>query len=115
VIENLAENAVKYGYPDTPVKIEIVQNETLTRISVHNEGRKIEKEKRDYLFELFQRGEASETKSKWGWGVGLTLVRGITEAHGGKVRVESTEEKGTTFIVELPSSVKSERAPGKAA
>ena len=37
-----------------------------------------------------------------GWGLGLTLVKGIAEAHGGLVSVESSSEQGTTFFVELP-------------
>ena len=41
------------------------------------------------------------TRAK-GWGLGLTLVRGAAEAHGGRVRVESDAETGTTFILELP-------------
>ncbi len=47
-----------------------------------------------------------EGSSKKGWGLGLTLVRGIAEAHGGKVQVESSPFKGTTFTVELPKDAR---------
>lgn len=101
IIENLCNNAIKYGYPDTPVTITLEQKVNEVQISVMNKGELISAEDQQNLFLPFRRGKKAEG-SKKGWGIGLTLVRGVAEAHGGSARVESALEKGTTFIVTLP-------------
>lgn len=100
VIENLATNATKYSTPNTPITIAIQQAESTVSISVHNEGQPISPENRSLLFKQFRRAKSSETQT--GWGLGLTVVKDVTEAHHGTVRVESREGEGTTFTVELP-------------
>jgi signal transduction histidine kinase len=100
IIDNLATNAVKYGSPDSPITITLQQDQSKVVITVHNEGSPISKEDQSILFKEFRRAKSAETQT--GWGLGLTVVKGLTEAHQGRVRVESTEEKGTSFIVELP-------------
>jgi len=105
VVENLASNAVKYGAKDTPITISIGQMESKVTISVHNLGKSIPMEEQPILFQQFRRTQ--EAKAKVGWGLGLTVVKGITEAHHGSVRVTSTETAGTTFTVELPRDARS--------
>ena len=102
IIENLASNAVKYGEAEKPVTISISRIGRLMRISVHNYGNPLTPEQQATIFEPFQRTKTAETGGKLGWGLGLTLVRGLAEALKGKVWVESSEEKGTIFTVELP-------------
>lgn len=102
VIENLASNAVKYGDPDGNVTIFIEENESRVFLRVHNFGSPISTEDQESLFELFRRSDSAQRGSKTGWGLGLTLVRGIVEAHGGIVTVRSLPVEGTTFIVDLP-------------
>ncbi|MFY0527474.1 sensor histidine kinase [Archangium gephyra] len=58
------------------------------------------------LFQYFARTKSAEASGKKGWGIGLTLVKGVAEAHGGSVHVESTPEQGTTFRVRLPGTAK---------
>ena len=53
------------------------------------------------LFTMFRRAKRAEA-TREGWGIGLTLVKGIAEALGGTVAVESRQGHGTTFFVELP-------------
>jgi signal transduction histidine kinase len=54
------------------------------------------------LFQPFHRTHLSDAPHKEGWGLGLTLVRGIVEAHKGEVMVTSYPKEGTTFTVDLP-------------
>jgi len=70
---------------------------------VHNEGNPIPLKDQASLFDYYQRANAQEGNQQ-GWGIGLTLVKGIAEAHGGKVEVRSSEEEGTTFSIILPLS-----------
>lgn len=98
-IDNLVSNALKHGDPGSDVNIGIRQGAHQTFIAVHNLGEPIAKEKQEELFNLYYR--AAPEKSK-GWGLGLTLVKGIVEAHGGKVEVDSTKEEGTTFTMMVP-------------
>lgn len=107
VFENLGTNAIKYGNPDTSVTFTIKKHDSEVRIEVQNEGDVISAEEQMTLFEQFRRTKKSEGSSKKGWGLGLTLVRGVAEAHGGTVKVTSTKESGTTFTVILPQDARS--------
>ncbi len=103
IVENLANNAVKYGFANTPVTLCLLQEiDIQVTISVHNEGDSIPFEDLDRLFLPFQRTELAERSRQLGWGLGLTLVQGLAEAHGGWADVESSQEKGTIFRVHLP-------------
>ncbi len=103
VIENLVLNAIKYGTLNTPITIKLSQFEGITEIRVHNVGPAISPEDIPTLFEPFHRLKRATESGRKGWGIGLTLVRGIVEAHQGNVWVESSFKDGTTFIVELPT------------
>ncbi len=103
VIENLATNAHKYSSPDTPVVITILQSAATVTLLVHNEGNPISEVSQARLFQRFRRAKPSDAQT--GWGLGLTVVKGVTEAHHGVVKVESSPEKGTTFIVEIPRRI----------
>jgi signal transduction histidine kinase len=102
VFENLANNAVKYGLPARPITIELRSLDQKVRISVHNDGNPLSREEQKLIFEPFRRSYSAERSAQRGWGLGLTLVRGITEAHGGRVQVQSEAGKGTTFTIEIP-------------
>lgn len=101
ILENLCTNAVKYGYNDTPITIHTETTSDQIKISVHNLGPMIDGEEREYLFEAFARARSAQLAKKKGWGLGLTLVKGLSEAMNGNVTVKS-DEKGTIFTVALP-------------
>lgn len=105
-IENLVINAVKYGSRDTPIEVRVVDQGERVSISVHNAGSLITPSEQKSLFQPFSRIVSPASKGKKGWGLGLTLVLGIAEAHGGKVRVESEAEKGTTFTILIPKDTR---------
>ena len=102
VLDNLASNAAKYGAPGSPITIRCRDKEGGVELVVHNLGNPIPADEAPRLFEPFHRARAAEESGHKGWGIGLTLVKGIVEAHGGTVRVESGAESGTSFRVELP-------------
>ena len=102
VLENLCGNAIKYGDPYKPVKVTLVQIADIVTIQVQNEGSPIPAADQEKLFQPFRRIEAGLEGRPTGWGLGLTLVKGIVEAHGGQVTVNSKPETGTVFTVTLP-------------
>lgn len=113
VIENLANNALQYGDSQTPVTIKLESSGDQIILSVHNEGNPIPQEAQDGLFKQFCRLRTANKSTQKGWGLGLTLVRGITQSHGGNVIVESTPEDGTTFKVILPKDPRSKNGVAK--
>lgn len=98
---NLIVNALKYGSRSAPVVIRVTGSDDVA-VSVHNEGAPIAPEDLDHLFEPFRRSLSPRADSPKGWGLGLALVRGCAEAHGGRVDVESSAATGTTFTLTLP-------------
>jgi len=106
LVENLCNNAIKYGDPTGRVTVSLRQDGDEAELCVHNWGNPIPAEEQEGLFQYFARTKSAEASGKRGWGIGLTLVKGVAEAHGGSVQVESRQEKGTTFRVRLPRNVK---------
>ena len=105
-VENLCTNAVKYGAPDTPIKVSVTAEGPGSErvwLQVQNQGEPLSPEESRSLFELFRRGPRAERSGESGWGLGLTIVKGVAEAHGGDVRVESSRESGTVFTLEMPT------------
>ncbi|MEZ0393213.1 MAG: sensor histidine kinase [Pseudobdellovibrionaceae bacterium] len=101
-LENLLNNAIKYGGAEAPITIEVRSREDRLFLSVHNEGSYIPVDEQEGLFQPFRRSEAARTGSTKGWGLGLALVRSVAEGHGGSVIVESSENTGTTFMMDFP-------------
>ena len=110
VVENLVTNAVKYGSRNSPVHIILENSEDKLIIKVHNLGAPIDKANQSEIFEFLNRGRDPEKSGLESWGMGLTLVKSVAEAHGGKVDLESNEENGTTFSIHLK---KYANKPGK--
>lgn len=103
IIENLTANAVKYGRENGTVTIKLSSTPENIILSVHNWGNPIPENEQENIFKQFKRAHAAIESSKAGWGIGLTLVKGLAEAHGGSVTLSSSEKEGTTFCVLLPN------------
>lgn len=101
MIENLCMNAIKHGAKERPVKVSVLEHDGGAVLEVQNEGPPIPEDIQASLFEPYQRGPTQQARSK-GWGLGLTIVKGIAEAHGGRIMVASNAEEGTVFRVLLP-------------
>lgn len=102
VIDNLALNAVKYGDPLKPITFDVFAKGERICLSVHNFGDPITQEDQKHIFAPFRRTKSQKSQKTKGWGIGLSLVRGIVESHGGSVAVKSDAVDGTTFLIELP-------------
>lgn len=102
IIENLASNAMKYSYPNSLVTLIVIERDSWVDIAIHNEGHPIPADEQAQLFHAYHRTESAISTGLKGWGIGLTIVKGLAEAQGGTVKVESSAEKGTVFTVSLP-------------
>lgn len=102
VLENLVGNAVKYGNPGTPITVKTDAAYGRLILSVHNEGAPIPPDEQECIFQMYRRAETAKRNDKGGWGIGLPFVRAVAESHGGSIGVDSSTERGTTFIVDIP-------------
>jgi signal transduction histidine kinase len=100
MLENLVNNALKYGHEHAPVTIYLSQTAQTATIKVHNQGAAIASDERDILFQQYRRSRTIE--SEVGWGLGLTVVKGMVDAHQGSIEVQSEEGHGTSFTIDLP-------------
>lgn len=101
VMDNLISNAVKYGDPHRPVEVNLQGDDKIIQVSIHNYGTPIPADELKNIFEKFKRSENSHHQK--GWGIGLSLVKSVVEAHKGTVLV-SSNEGGTTFKLEIPAN-----------
>ena len=110
VVENLVTNAIKYGARDQPVTVTLEDSFEEIIIKVHNEGESIDEKNQSEIFEFLNRGRVSNNSRLESWGMGLTIVKSVAKAHGGKVNLKSTKEHGTTFSLSLKKNFSE---PGK--
>ena len=108
-LSNLLINAVKHGNEQTPILIVLSETDLEVEIAVNNQGRVLESQELIQIFKPFRKLSAAETSKKKGWGLGLTIVRGIAEAHHGRVVAESSTAAGTTFRLVIPKDARSKK------
>jgi signal transduction histidine kinase len=106
-LKQLLANAVEHGDRAAPIFVLVSGRTTGAELSVHNAGSSITPERQAHLFAPFAQPHSPGLgRHHHGWGVGLTLVWGCAEAHGGRVQVQSAPGKGTTFVLALPSDAR---------
>jgi len=103
VFTNIVENAIKYNRPSGKIDIQVNEYMGQAVVSVEDTGMGIPESEMDKIFDRFYRVDASRGLTV-GSGLGLSIVRTIVEAHGGKVEVKSEVGKGSTFSVTLPKN-----------
>jgi two-component system, OmpR family, sensor histidine kinase KdpD len=99
----LLDNATKYGGPGSAITIDVQEEPSEVIISVRNDGSFIPPEEREKVFQRFYRGPESDRKAS-GTGIGLSVVKRVTEAHRGRVWTDSNQS-GTTFFLTFPRMI----------
>jgi two-component system phosphate regulon sensor histidine kinase PhoR len=102
IFTNLIDNANKYS-PEAPhITVSTHSDDTNVYISVSDQGKGMTKEQQTKIFDPFYRVPTGNVHDVKGFGLGLSYVKKMVEAHGGSIGVESKMGKGSTFTVQLP-------------
>ena len=102
VIFNLLDNALKYSKEDPQIKLATATKKDFVVISVKDNGIGIAKDHQNQIFERFFRVPTGNVHDVKGFGLGLSYVKKIVDAHNGKIKVESILNKGTKFSLYFP-------------
>lgn len=103
VIINILSNAIKYNNGNNEIYIKVFKKNNSINISIKDSGIGIPKSEYKNIFERFYRLDKSRGSNEKGAGVGLTIAKSIVNAHGGEIEVYSEINKGSEFIISLPS------------
>jgi two-component system phosphate regulon sensor histidine kinase PhoR len=100
IIFNLLDNAIKYSADNLKIVVETVMSGSNTiAIKITDNGIGMSKETQSRIFEKFYRAHTGNLHNVKGFGLGLSYVKAMLDAHGGKIRVDSIPGKGTTFTI----------------
>ena len=102
IITNLLSNAFKFTPNGGRIEFSITTSHSNIEIAVSDTGIGISSERVDKIFDRFYQVDSSHTREQEGTGLGLALTKELVELHKGKIKVESSEGKGSTFTVTLP-------------
>jgi two-component system, NtrC family, sensor histidine kinase KinB len=103
VISNLVGNALRYTPSGGTIRVAASATDRATRLEVTDSGPGIPADMKDYIFERFVQ-YGSDGHEKGSAGLGLSIVKEIVEAHGGRIFVENANSHGARFIVEIPTA-----------
>jgi signal transduction histidine kinase len=101
-VVNLVNNALKYSADDKFLGVKLYRDNGSVKLEVVDHGIGIARRDQTKIFEKFYRTGDPLVHNTKGSGLGLSLVRHITEAHGGEIEVDSTPGKGSKFVLSLP-------------
>ncbi|HKZ34720.1 MAG TPA: ATP-binding protein [Patescibacteria group bacterium] len=104
VLANLLSNAIKYTNKGGIVTVSAAKKKDTVVIAIRDTGIGMSEEQVKNLFNKFQQFQARGTEGEKGTGLGLVIAKGIIQAHGGELRVESEENVGSIFYISLPIS-----------
>lgn len=99
---NLVNNALKYSADEKFLGVKLYREDSVVKLEVADHGIGIARRDQSKIFEKFYRAGDPLVHNTKGSGLGLSLVRHITQAHGGEIAVESTPGRGSKFILSLP-------------
>jgi signal transduction histidine kinase len=101
-LDSLVENAVKHTSPGDRIELGARAGADTVSIVISDSGAGIPPENLDQIFDRFARADSSRSREAGGFGLGLSIVKAIVEAHGGSVSVSSRHGEGTSFELRLP-------------
>jgi signal transduction histidine kinase len=104
VLYNLIQNAIRHTPANGTILVEAQDMGAMVQIAVADTGQGIHKDDLERVFDRFYRGEKSRSKEYGGAGLGLAIAKGIVEAHGGRIWVESVVGQGSRFSFCLPKA-----------
>jgi heavy metal sensor kinase len=99
---NLVANGIKYTPEGGALEIAILREGEMARVDIVDNGIGIPVESQPYIFDRFYRVDKARNRMDGGSGLGLAIVKSIAVAHGGRVSVQSTPNRGSTFTILLP-------------
>jgi two-component system phosphate regulon sensor histidine kinase PhoR len=102
LISNLIDNAIKYSRERLMIKIQTHRTAKNISIRIEDNGIGMSKETQRRIFEKFYRAHTGNVHNVKGFGLGLSYVKSVVDAHGGRIKVDSTVGKGTAFVLEIP-------------
>ncbi|MCG8581507.1 MAG: HAMP domain-containing histidine kinase [Bacteroidales bacterium] len=102
VIVNLLENALKYTKGTPEVKISTINTGNGVQISIRDNGIGMTREQQNKIFEKFYRATGGNVHNVKGFGLGLSYVKAVVDAHHGSISVKSKINVGTEFLIQLP-------------
>jgi PAS domain S-box-containing protein len=112
IVWNLLSNALKFTPAGGTVQVQLRRDGASVRLEVRDDGQGIEPELLARLFGIFEQGDPGTTRRTGGLGLGLAIVRQLTEMHGGHVEAFSAGAgRGSTFVVRIPAADGVGRAP----
>ncbi len=102
LLVNLVSNAIRYNHVGGKIKIHLKCSDRRAILQVNDTGVGIPDAEIERIFDRFYRGDRDRSRKSGGSGLGLSIVKAIVEAHGGRIEVRSIIEKGSQFEVRLP-------------
>lgn len=104
-VVNLLDNAIKYKSGNPEIKLTLEEKGNNILLSVADNGKGMTADTQKHIFEKFYRAHEGDIHNTKGFGLGLSYVRGILEAHGGTIEVWSKPGVGTKFTIVIPKSI----------
>jgi signal transduction histidine kinase len=101
-VDALIDNAVRHTKEGDPIELGVRARSDEVVLSVSDAGTGIPEADLEHIFDRFTRADPGRSRETGGFGLGLSIVKAIVQAHGGTVRVRSAEGLGTTFEIVLP-------------
>lgn len=105
VVFNLIDNAIKYSNDNLEVRIQTYNTRKSLFIIISDNGIGMSRDTISRIFEKFYRAHTGNVHNVKGFGLGLTYVKAIVDAHKGKIKVDSTLGKGSKFTLEFPQEL----------
>lgn len=102
VVDNIMNNAIKYSPDGGVITCRLLETHNHVIMSISDQGLGMPKKELAHIFERFYRVDKARSRAQGGTGLGLAISKEVIELHHGRIWVDSTEGKGSTFYISLP-------------